>query len=506
MATNVVMIEDVPGAFQEVFILGAKRSLGEASSQEMQGAIETASVLFSALGVLARFKKGRSLTRFAAAIPIPCLLLFPGLCSGQGHASPRASVIPSALTLAQATDLRMQRSPAILPEAQSIAAVRAVKSSSKLPDPVFFTNSESYTALSARPDFLLNNQGLMGTIVQTSPAVAKREKRTAVARKPSFRVGPVLLKPSGFFEGIGVWRSADLPETIATDFGEIPLNPKPAESLGSLRHSRLMLHGEAKLGGGLLVGYGETDFLSPPDSPPWRLRQAWGEYSRNGWRVLAGNAWSLLRANQRGTSSEKDLIDIDVIDPAYHVGLLGDRKRQIRIVREFGPKWQAAFSYEEGGYGIAKAVRDERRMHVEVLGLVGRSNQLGIAAAAVIHAGDRVSFLTQQFITRGAAREAVGGEASAVRAFATIEGLEAKLGRSFTVFGYGGVVYSERWAGNRVVNEWSVGASQKLWERPLGVTTFAAHYSKVERATWDSKRGELGYVMVSLRHTWPATN
>lgn len=319
-------------------------------------------------------------------------------------------------------------------------------------------------------------------------------------------IGPVRLRPAGFVELIGVARSATTTDNVSTDFSSIPLTPSPSDEVVSLRHSRLMLHGETRMRGGLLTAYIETDFLSPVERPPWRLRQAWGEYSRNGWRVLAGQAWSLLRANNKGTSSERDLIDIDVIDPAYHVGLLGDRKRQVRVVREFGPKWQAAVSYEEGGYGIAKAVRDERRLHLEAAGFLGRGNKWGAAAAAVIPAGNRISLLTQQFVTRGAAREVVGGEALRVRAFSTIEGLEAKLGRGSSVFGYAGLVYSERSAGNRVVQEWSVGARHTLWDRPYGATALAAHYSHVNRATWDGRRGELAYVMVSLRHTWPSPN
>ena len=318
-------------------------------------------------------------------------------------------------------------------------------------------------------------------------------------------IGRIHLRPSGFLEAIGVARSATTNDNISTDFGAIPLSKTSSDRLVSIRHSRLTLHGETRAGDGLLTGYVETDFLSPVGRPPWRLRQAWGEYSRRKWRILAGHAWSLLRANQKGTSSERDLIDMDVIDPAYHVGLLGDRKRQIRVVRELGPNWQAAISYEEGGYGIAKVAHDRRRLHLEALGLAGRGSQWGAAAAAVIQAGDRITFLTQQFITHGAGREAIGGVPPRVRAFATIEGAEAKLGRTTSVFGYAGLVYGARSVGNRVVHEWSVGARHKVWDHhPYGATTIAAHYSHVDRAVWKGGHGEMSYVMVSLRYTVPA--
>lgn len=320
-------------------------------------------------------------------------------------------------------------------------------------------------------------------------------------------VGRILLKPSAFFETIGVVRSATLPDTVATDFGTIPLAQTPSDSLASLRHSRLMLHGETRIGAGTLVGYVETDFLSPPGRAPWRFRQAWGEYRQGKWRVLAGQAWSLLRANQTGISSEQNLIDIDVIDPAYHVGLLGDRKRQVRLVRDLAQGWLMAVSYEERGQVIGKVVRDRKRLHLEGVGLAGRNAQWGGAIAAVVHAGEKVSVLSQQFVTRGAAPEAVGGLPHGVRAFATIEGIEARLPHGVGVFAYGGLVYGGRSAGNRVVREWTIGATQKLFTKPgYGSAMLAGHYSHVARGTWAGPQGQMGYLMVSCRYTWPVRN
>ena len=319
------------------------------------------------------------------------------------------------------------------------------------------------------------------------------------------KIGHVRLKPSGFFEAIGAVRSATTKDNVSTDFGAIPLSPTPSDGLVSVRHSRLALHGEMPVAGGLLTGYGEADLLSPSGRPPWRLRQAWGEYRRSGWRILGGHAWSLLRANQKGISSEKDLIDIDVIDPAYHVGLVGDRKRQIQVVREIGPRWLAAASYEEGGQIVAKGVHDRDRLHVEAIAFARRNGSWGLSAAAVIHAGKRVSFLTQQFASNGAGQEVVGGVRPGVRSYATIQGGEMRLPGGPIVFGYGGIVYGGRSSGNRVIGEWTIGAKQKLFTSPrIGAATLAAHYSHVERAAWSGGKGEMNYVMVSFRFTVPA--
>lgn len=319
------------------------------------------------------------------------------------------------------------------------------------------------------------------------------------------KIGHVRLKPSGFFEAIGAVRSATTKDNVSTDFGAIPLSPTPSDGLVSVRHSRLALHGEMPVAGGLLTGYGEADLLSPSGRPPWRLRQAWGEYRRSGWRILGGHAWSLLRANQQGISSEKDLIDIDVIDPAYHVGLLGDRKRQVQVIRELGASWLAAGSYEEGGQFVTKAAHDRKRLHFEGLAFVRRNGSWGTAAAAVIHAGEHISFLTQQFVTHGAGPEAVGGVAAGVHAYATIQGAETRLPQGTTLFAYAGLVYGARSVSNRVVSEWTIGAKKTLFTfSKAGAVALAAHYSHVQRAVWSGSKGEMDYVMVSFRFTVPA--
>jgi hypothetical protein len=321
----------------------------------------------------------------------------------------------------------------------------------------------------------------------------------------SVSLGPVLLRPSGFFDLIGVARSATTPDNVSTDFGGIPLTKTFRDALVSVRHSRVALQGETRILSATLNAYVEGDFLSPAGAPPWRLRQAWGEYRRSGWRILGGQAWSLLRANQKGISSEKDLIDIDVIDPAFHVGLLGDRKRQVRVTRELPSGWLAAASYEEGGNFVAKAVRDRPRLHLEGVAFVRRNGAWGIAAAAVIQGTQRVSFLTQQFATDGAGREAVGGVPDGVRSYATIQGAEARLRHDTKLFAYGGLVYGTRSGGNRVVREWTVGAKKQLFTySKIGVVSLSAHYSHVQRAVWSGPAGEMKYAMVSLRFTVPA--
>lgn len=107
-------------------------------------------------------------------------------------------------------------------------------------------------------------------------------------------------------------------------------------------------------------------------------------------------------------------------------------------------------------------------------------------------------------MTNGAGGEAVGGGPEQVRACSTIEGFEARLDHGITLFGYNGMVYSARSNGNRVVREWTVGASKKLFTVPgYGVATLAGHFSQVDRAQWQGAVGEMHYLMVSFRYAVP---
>lgn len=319
----------------------------------------------------------------------------------------------------------------------------------------------------------------------------------------SRRFGRVRLIPSGFFEMIGLVRSSETADNVSTDFVSIPLGKSSPDALSSVRHSRLAMRAEATLKRYKLTGYVETDFLNPPSRFPWRVRQAFGQVELRGWQILAGQAWSLLRANQKGLSSYENLIDIDVIDPAYHVGLLGGRRRQVRLARSIG-SWTSAVSYEAGRNVIAKVTRDSRSLRWEAAALSARQGRWGAAVTVIIQPLGKVSFLSQQFVSDGVGGEAVGGGPERVRAYSTIEGFESRLSHGLTLFAYNGIVYSERSTGNRVVREWTVGASKKLFTVPgYGVATLAGHFSHVDRAQWQGAVGEMRYLMLSFRYTVP---
>lgn len=336
---------------------------------------------------------------------------------------------------------------------------------------------------------------------------AARPEQPAGSRKPlTFNLGPVVLRPSGFFDYIAEYRSATTPDTISTNFGAIPLRATPGETLASPGHSRLSLKAETGLAGGTLAGYFEADFLDKAGYQCYRSRQYWGEYSRSGWRVLAGQAWSLLRPNRKGISTESGLLNTQAVDPAYHVGLAGVRKPQVRITRAMG-NWAAALAYEyrQGGDVLLKLARDSRLMHLEAVGLGGHHGRKGASLAAVAHAGPRVDLVSQQLWSQGGGPDVLGCLPRGVHAHATIQGVEARVLPTLEVFSYGGLVYGTRSAGNRTVRQWSAGFRQKLFTQAgYGAAYLMGQYSQLDRALWSGPRGNMNFAMLAFRYYMPA--
>ncbi len=324
-------------------------------------------------------------------------------------------------------------------------------------------------------------------------------------KRPSLQIGPVTLRPSGFFDDTTMYRDATTGDSISTRFAAIPLEETPGQWLNSPRHSRAAL--EARLeAGGRWLGYWESDFLDAPGRSPYRLRQLWGEYERGPWKILAGQAWSLLRPNRTGISSQGDLMNTIVVEPAYHVGLAGVRNRQVRVTRTLGG-WQAALAWEyrRGGDVTFKLARDGGRAHWEAVLLAGHGGRKGAGVAAVLRASARLSWVSQQLVSAGLGPELVGPMPAGVRAHSTLHGLEAKLSEKLEAFAYGGVAYAGRSAGNRVVRQWAAGFHRKLFDHAAwGSTSLSLQYSQLDRSLWSGARGRMNYWMIGLRHFLPA--
>jgi hypothetical protein len=315
----------------------------------------------------------------------------------------------------------------------------------------------------------------------------------------SFQIGRVTLFPFGFVETIGVTRSASTHDDVNTRLGSFPLSGTPSESLVSLRHTRTSVRGEIPLGPGKLEGYLEADFLNRPPQQPYRFRQYFGRYTVGDWEFSAGQEWSLFRPSRIGISTITSMMCTRVVDAAYHVGLVGYRDRQVRVVRRMGA-WHAALTFENGRDFLPKIVHDSKRLHWELIGVAGRHGHHGGSVAVVAHANRRIDLVTQQSWVRGGPKDMLNTVAPGAKSVATIQGIEANVGKTIQLFAYGGLVYAARSAGNRNVREWTLGLTKTVGRDRLGPSVLTAQFSQLNRAVWDGPRGAMHFTMLSYRH------
>jgi hypothetical protein len=313
--------------------------------------------------------------------------------------------------------------------------------------------------------------------------------------------GALTLHPFGFIDLIGMSRSASTSDPVSTRFGHIPLGATDGQSIGSVRHSRMMLRGDWSGGGVKLTAYLEADLMNfTPGESPYHWRQYWGQMRVGRWEVLAGQAWSLLRPNRTGITSDLGMMNTNVIDPAYHVGLVGSRLRQIRAAYT-GGQYKIAAAWEAGGNVVAKVARDGERTHFELSALTGRLGRRGAGASAVLGVSRRLQIVTQQFWAKRCAEEAMNVVPAGVNGLATIEGMEMRLPFGMEVYSYGGAVYGSRSADNRLVSEWTAGVDhQRAMPSLLGSLLLSVQYSRVGRAVWDGRSGSMDFVMVRARY------
>ena len=311
------------------------------------------------------------------------------------------------------------------------------------------------------------------------------------------------LRPGGFLDMIGMTRSASTTDSVSTHFGSIPLESTPEQSLASPRHSRLQLKSDYTWEGLKLSGYLESDFLNcTPAQSDFRWRQYWGRIQFGKWEILGGQAWSLLRPNRTGFASDRDLMNTDVADPAYHVGLVGSRLRQFRLGRTFGD-YKAVVAWETQGNFLAKVTADKRFGHLEVAAFTGHRGRRGATVSGVLNLTSRLKFVTQEYWSKRAAYQALGVVPAGPNGMATIQGLEFHPARHVEVYSYGGVVYAAHNTGNRLVREWTVGMDRRTESHALrGAVLLSLQLSRTDRFAWTGQSGEMNFVMYRVRYTF----
>jgi hypothetical protein len=318
------------------------------------------------------------------------------------------------------------------------------------------------------------------------------------------RLGPVSIAPEAFIDGIGEWRSATTLDTVWTQFGRIPLSPTDSQSLFSFAHSRGMAHVDLRLGQVKITTYLEQDFMKSKDGVPFRWRQYWTEAKIGRWEVLGGQTWSLLRPNRVGIEPERALMNTDVIEPNYQVGIVGQRYRQMRLSYSH-EGWKAAVAWEgTTGFWIGKYARDSKRTHLEVAGLMGRGHVTGVSLAQIVHVAPKIHLVAQQFASKHALTEALGVVPRGASGASILFGAESPLTAKLEVFGYYGFVYGSQSSSNRFTSQSSGGFRKQLWRRKDSADSLAIalQYSHVNRAVWSGAAGAMNYMQTSFRYTF----
>ncbi len=172
------------------------------------------------------------------------------------------------------------------------------------------------------------------------------------------------ITPGGYAAGEFVRRSRALGADMSTPFNSLTMpgasQSKVSELFGSARQSKITLFADGRMKNVDLSSYVAADFLSSgvtstsvqTNGYTLRLRQAWGQAKfNNGWSFVGGQMWSLVTENKAGIAPSDDLGKVNdarpaTIDGGYNVGFSFARQYGLRLTKDFGSVFSAAFSIE----------------------------------------------------------------------------------------------------------------------------------------------------------------
>ena len=220
-----------------------------------------------------------------------------------------------------------------------------------------------------------------------------------------------------------------------------------------------MAHVDLPLGPLKLTTYLEQDFMRSTTGVPFRWRQYLTEAKIGNWEVLGGQTWSLLRPNRVGIEPERSLMNTEVIEPNYQIGLVGLRKRQVRLSYS-GATWETAIAWEgEKGLWVGKHARDWETRPSRSRSICRTRHMSGISLAQVVQVTPKLRFVGQQFASKGDLTEALGIVPRGVSGASSVYGAEASTKGKLRLFGYYGFVYGARSDSNRLTRQYLLSAS-----------------------------------------------
>jgi hypothetical protein len=226
-------------------------------------------------------------------------------------------------------------------------------------------------------------QALLSRVKKLEAKVAKQDKEEKTARRSGqphpgdnsivtksadgapiypdrFYYRGITIKPGGFFEFAALYRNRFMGADIATPFQNIPYNNNVAsygtEYRFSPRRSRFTMQVDGDIDpvshiGMYLatdfLGAGQTANLNQSDSWNFRFRELYAQYDRSdlGLHVMAGQAYTLISLNSRGTLANTFLTP-PVIDDQYMPGYTWARQPGIRVTKELPYNLQFALAAE----------------------------------------------------------------------------------------------------------------------------------------------------------------
>src|SRR5208282_4416949 len=180
----------------------------------------------------------------------------------------------------------------------------------------------------------------------------------------SIHLKGITITPGGFVAAEFVRRSRELGADVVTPFNSLTM-PGAAQSnlpefFGSARQTRPSVFVGGRLKNVELSSYVSGDFLSSgvtstatqTNGYTFRIRQAWAQAKfANGWKLLGGQAWSLVTENRVGIAPSDDLGRVNdvrptTIDGGYNVGFSFARQYGLRLTKDFSNKVSIAFAVE----------------------------------------------------------------------------------------------------------------------------------------------------------------
>ena len=261
----------------------------------------------------------------------------------------------------QSRDQRIQQLEQRLDQSQAVA----VQAQTKADTVATQTAEQQQTVVALKSDVTTLQTTTNNTAMTLQETLKETKNVSSEWESPmSIHLKGVTITPGGFAAAEFVRRSRELGADIITPFNNLTMpgasQSQLPEFFGTARQSRPTVFVGGRLANVELSSYVSGDFLSSgttsnnnqTNSYTFRLRQAWGQAKfNNGWKILGGQMWSLVTEMKAGIAPSDDAghgndARPTTIDGQYNVGFTFARQYGLRLTKDFGDKFSAAFAIE----------------------------------------------------------------------------------------------------------------------------------------------------------------